>query len=386
MGCGSPQALVQGVLDKALELEPFDFILYSGDFQRHNPEEATDDVWGNLQGILEIVRGEMAARFGQRVMMIPSLVMGNNDFIPDYYVNVTSDVPYSYNRSGPGQDPNPYLERVAALWRPYLSKEEYGSFAHGGYLARDLRPGLTLLVLNTVIYSSNAWGPSAGHDPFGQLQWLRSRLDAARSAGARAFVHAHIPPIYDSYAVQPMMQPEYVDALLKVFVDYQDVLVAHLFGHLHSNEMRAVPGLRDDGPPLLVHASTAPCYDNNPFLTEVQYEVNTKRPTDLTAHMAELGLSSAEGGLAWTKMFDSALQFFGMDALSNGEVKKLSARMRRDDALFSRYRDQWNKGVPQAPCRNVCRATQACLLSDGFARAAIDECVAAPIDQGRGHM
>ena len=137
---------------------------------------------------------------------------------------MSSDLPYSYDvTDSEARKPNPYLLKVAELWRPDLSAEEFGSFAHGGYLSRELQPGLTLLVLNTPVYSSHAWGPdlSALEDPFGQLAWLEAQLDAVRSAGAAAYIHGHIPPVYDSYGPAPMMKPKYTAKLLGIFSKYR---------------------------------------------------------------------------------------------------------------------------------------------------------------------
>lgn len=69
---------------------PFDFILYSGDSQRHDMGEATNDTWAGLASVLNTTRELMAAAFpGTAVQMLPSPVMGNNDFVPDYSVDAS---------------------------------------------------------------------------------------------------------------------------------------------------------------------------------------------------------------------------------------------------------------------------------------------------------
>ena len=134
----------------------------------------------------------------------------------------------------------------------------------------------------------------------------------------------------------------------------------------------------DDSPPLLIHASTAPCYNNAPFVSRVTFDPSTKRPLDLEANAANLTLPAVMAGdspLEWTRLFDSAVEFFGMESLTNSEVRRLAARMQSEDLLYSRYRDSWMYGVPQKPCEGRCRATQACLVSDGYEKESIDSCV-----------
>jgi hypothetical protein len=372
MGCGSPPALVEEVLSRGATLGPLDFILYSGDYQRHDVDQVTDDLWGVLRGILAETRDMMASAFPDAsLVMLPSVLMGNNDFIPDYFVNVTSERPWKPDAGFP---PNPYLSKVAQLWEEHLEPEEFGSFSYGGYLVRTLSPRLSLLVLNTVVYSPH--GTTTATDPFGQFAWARLQLQNARATGSVVFVHGHIPPIYDSWGPSPMMKPHFIARFLTLFAEFEDVIAAHLFGHLHSNELRAVPDLPADSPPLIIQASVAPCYNNQPFLTLATYDVagGSQRVTDLSAQYVDLAASDTEGGARWVPLFDSVLHYLALPSLTNGAVLRLATEMASNDRLWSRYRDAWYKGVPQDSCQAACRATFACLLSDGFAMNNLQRC------------
>ena len=83
--------LVKAALEKAAEESSRDgaeFVLYSGDYQRHSVERVTDDLWGTFESVVVTVRDLFSETFGNgKVHMVPTILMGNNDFIPDYFVN-----------------------------------------------------------------------------------------------------------------------------------------------------------------------------------------------------------------------------------------------------------------------------------------------------------
>uniref|UniRef100_A0A061QYR5 Calcineurin-like phosphoesterase domain-containing protein n=1 Tax=Tetraselmis sp. GSL018 TaxID=582737 RepID=A0A061QYR5_9CHLO len=378
-GCGSPLALVESVVGEASRIATVDFILYSGDYQRHDVAAATDKPWQLLSEVISTVRGVFERHFpNASAVLVPSVVMGNNDFIPDYFVNVTTQNAYRGDDDS-SYVPNEYLAHVAELWEAHLSEQEAKSFSHGGYLCRRLAEGFYLLVLNTVVYSSKAWGPNTGSDPFGQLRWLRRLLLSLRDQGAVAYIHGHIPPILDSYAASPMMKPEFAEALNYLFAEFEDVIAAHLFGHLHSNEMRVLPGVSGSGAPLLVQGSTAPCYSSNPFFSVAEYDARTSRVLDFSTYMVDLRGSTTEpaDGPAAARVFPSARRFFGLGEITNAEVRALAARLGRNDSVWERYRDVWYKGLPQPPCEGGCRGRFACLVSDGYSQQALDSCLLA---------
>ena len=72
-----------------------EFLLYSGDYQRHSVEKVTDDLWETFENVVVTVRNLFSETFGNgKVHMVPTILMGNNDFIPDYFVNgETQSVP-----------------------------------------------------------------------------------------------------------------------------------------------------------------------------------------------------------------------------------------------------------------------------------------------------
>ena len=114
--------------------------------------------------------------------MLP--VVGNNDVYPDYNMDV-SDVTQT-------------LAQLAQSWAPLLqSDEERSTVARGGFLQREVAPGLIVASLNTLLYSRN--GNSHGQaDPLGQFAWLSTVLQNASQAHKTVYIAGHIPPIIDA--------------------------------------------------------------------------------------------------------------------------------------------------------------------------------------------
>ncbi|CAE7318037.1 sgmC [Symbiodinium pilosum] len=203
--------------------------------------------------------------------------MGNNDYFPNYNVSLE-----------PG---SPWQEYVASLYarEGVLSGEQLRTFAAGGFYAASPRPGLKLIVLNTVAWSQKVldWGgapkrhvhhhkdaseaslyqgpdaPLPGSDtsgwhwdedvaskkifvscdarpadPFGQLSWARTELEAARNAGERVIVAGHVPP--GNKVGDNNFCKKHLDDFQRLTQDFAEIIEVQLYGDHSNDEFRMV--------------------------------------------------------------------------------------------------------------------------------------------------
>ena len=162
--------------------------------------------------------------------------------------------------------------------------------------------GLTLISINTVPYSSKCTpAPSCGgSDPYGQFAWLRLQLDVVRASGRHAYLVGHIPPVLDSYfsvgsTPNELWTEAHQQAFYAVVEEYNDVIVAQLFGHLHTNEFRLpLRGARMSSA-ILLHSAVTPVYGNNPTFSVVEYDNVTGALLDQQVGPIQTGAEGRRG-------------------------------------------------------------------------------------------
>jgi hypothetical protein len=186
-GCDAPFALIEECLkhmssssatDFHAESDA-DFILVTGDFSRHGTEHldnAIEETTNILSKLGEAIQGV----FPKSVHVLPSV--GNNDVFPDYYLNLEE-----------AGDSNPILNiSVQGFKRFFVSQEEIDTFTHGGYFRRDVSARITILNLNTVMYSVNHQPDQTSmEDPMGQFYWMEQQLQRAAASGRVVYIVGH---------------------------------------------------------------------------------------------------------------------------------------------------------------------------------------------------
>jgi sphingomyelin phosphodiesterase acid-like 3 len=287
-GCDSPPALVLGAIDAARREFKVDgeengpsFVIVTGDAVRHgidqlfasgrNFEEGSesrvenDDNDNNSSSAMD---GAAIASYHDEAMIEAGKVMGtvasylrtafpnatvviclgNNDVVPDYYLELYEDKERREDGHGNGDDGGmPTPQNAGMLGVLYdalvgddvdedgtsssiLTYEDMSTFLRGGYYHRTFHDGsLIVLSLNTVLYSS-FHGPMMHRnvdDPGGQFEWMRTTLDDCRrrrrqmssssvaaaaedGIGCSAMIVGHVPPAMGSYRHQQLWKEGYI--------------------------------------------------------------------------------------------------------------------------------------------------------------------------------
>ena len=420
-GCDSSGDLVLSTIINAAQVLPRpDFILYTGDGTRHSvkavatkDENATAIVHESIGFFFDAIHEYFP---DVPIVSLPVLDLGNNDFKDDYMLEITSTDPCMIGDNGSlPKATNPWLEDMVNRFPfLFLNDEEASVFACGGYLFREIAEDLYIIVLNTVIWSNelnthhdntvdiktkNQYEKDIKFDPFGQHQWLENILEKLRSNKKKVYITGHIPPMVMSYPPAlgiNLMYETHVHRFYNLVSQYNDVISGHFFGHVHSNEIRHLPPsiLPENHPPMFISGSISPCYFTTPFFHIVEYDKGeSKFPIDFATYNADLDNLTTielEGSkyVQFSKLFPSFLKHFNINAFTNSEIRKLSGDFllgdfalnpimeqngtdmndvyAKNDELWSKYWNNWHKGLEQPPYYDEFRLKEVCVLACGF--------------------
>nr|CEL68947.1 TPA: Acid sphingomyelinase-like phosphodiesterase 3b [Neospora caninum Liverpool] len=181
-------------------------------------------------------------------------VVGNNDLPRDYHVPETL---------------NKWSVALYKLWRPILppDPETKETFERGLFYRTHLtaRPSVRVLCLNTVFYSRFAWEKATealirsgqthekldetdlleGSDPAGQFAWMQKELEDARDNQEQVLLVGHVPPgvsVHFWTLLEHVQQwrDEYLERYRTLVLRYSDVILAHLYGHVHADTVRVI--------------------------------------------------------------------------------------------------------------------------------------------------
>jgi len=373
-GCDAPTLLVEQTLDHAQSVvasETIDFILMTGDFVRHG-NELLENPLQLTREISETVLNMITTRFPG----VPILVsVGNNDFTPDYYIDV----------EGP-TDNNTMLELVTnAFNTTFQTEEEVSSFREGARYARNVSDTLTIISINTIIYSvEHSPEQETIEDPFGQFRWLKTQLEVAKSAGRKAWIVGHIAPTIGSYAHDNLWHVPYVDRYLDTIKDYFPIVICgQLFGHLHTDEFRLARDDSDDSNggsgllgkqyPLYIASSFTSIYGSNPSFRLVQYETDTGNLLDYDTYYFDQTTTKVPPDWIKAPSFRESFNIPDMSASSLDSIINQLAAAQATTGEESTSGSIWNTFIARqsihappelGPCEDrICRKEWICTLS-----------------------
>jgi sphingomyelin phosphodiesterase acid-like 3 len=218
--------------------------------------------------------------------------VGNNDVVPDYYLELKEENSALGNLSLSVEDAGMLgvlydaLNDNSTKNSAILTRDDEWTFLRGGYYSRMLHDGkLIILSLNTVLFASYYEPePSYEDDPGKQFLWMKKMLGYAKERKCQVIIIGHIPPTIGSFRHNQFWKDDYIKTYYTLIEGFDDVVIAQLFGHLHSDEFRVgdlsmtqlnsdtethmIPSLSS---PLLLGPSVTPIHGNHPAFRLVKY-------------------------------------------------------------------------------------------------------------------
>mmetsp|Transcript_5485 Transcript_5485/g.8363 ORF Transcript_5485/g.8363 Transcript_5485/m.8363 type:complete len:511 (+) Transcript_5485:118-1650(+) len=359
--CDASEELIRSAATSAVSMFPnSDFVVVTGDFSRHgtdqlkNPVQELGEILAKITKILHDVfdsdRDEEKS-----LSIIPTL--GNNDFTPDYYINIT-------------ERPNALLAVAAdAFSGTLISQSEEETFREGGYLSRNVSDTLTILSINTLVYC-NFHEPEQFdiEDPFDQFSWLEIQLSMARLASRRVYIVGHIPPAIGSYKKEQYWAEGYRRRFTRlVSGQYADVVAAQMYGHQHSDEFRAFPYQQEDDGVVILAPSITPLFGNNPSFRAVTYD-DRARILDYVTYYTDL--SEVSQSLSWKKLY-SFIEQYNVSDVSVQSFRKIldsitdAAENGDDNPTLEKVLRYQHVDTGHNTCVGRCQFEWVCVLQAG---------------------
>ncbi|KAH9491721.1 Acid sphingomyelinase-like phosphodiesterase 3a [Bulinus truncatus] len=293
--CDSPWSLVQDSVENMAKIKgQVDFVLWTGDNVAHiSDAHMSLDINVNL---LSNITSILSSNF-PGTPFYPTL--GNHDYFPS-------------DQAGDGGE---FYRRVADLWKDWIiDPVQIELFKRGGYYTRLINPKLRVLALNTVLYLSGDKLTANMSDPVGQFQWMDSVLNASRVANEKVIITGHVPPTFMVPAMFDWFHPSFHQPYVDLMTKYSDVIVAHHYGHDHSDSFKILQ--RSDGSgatPVFIAPSITPWRykiptetgdPHNPGIRLVEYDRETGRHLNYYQYYINLTDSNASGSTHWTELYD----------------------------------------------------------------------------------
>lgn len=331
LACNAPKTLVDSIMDamKRVEQKP-DFILSLGDHAAHGIVDVVNvNTTGQVINAIRVVSEKFMETFPDSPVFP---VLGNADVPNQNYIMPTGSV---------GQD---WLRKIWDQWEPLVTcrncsntvkqqlevdVSEFVSSGIGYYSVNKIpnTPGVRILALNTLLYTSNDHSGDASRQKLGenQLIWLDTQLHKASEAGDKVIIIGHIPPGIQPRDQAPQWKDNWAVRIVSIFEKYSDVIISQFYGHFHFETFKLY--ISNSGEKLVSSAIIAPSgtpfFSNNPGFLNAFLDKEKKRLLDYNNYYLDLQhLESSEWRLSYN--FRTAYQ---LDDITTESLQKLHEKM-----------------------------------------------------------
>jgi hypothetical protein len=338
--------LLKSALSAAAAQNPFDFVIASGDYLRHDFQSAFVSAGGAPSQFptfatkaAVFVVDTIQATFGVPVY----LALGNDDSTCGDY------------RMAPG---NAFLAALADSLQVLAHNPEAATaFRTAGFyeLPHPTLPDQEILVLNSVLWSpSYSNCGSDGSDPgSAEIMWLSWKLYEAKILGNKVILVMHIPPGVDAYSasrggnctsVTQFWLDRYFSQFLNLMQSYGDTVQIALAGHTHMDDFRVL-GTCGITPSVVfrITPSISPIFGNNPAFSVLHYSVRTGAVFDIATYCMDLANGGNNPQWALEYRFSTA---YGYSAFTPANLEALAASIRADPNVRQTYAGYYAASAP----------------------------------------
>lgn len=198
-------------------------------------------------------------------------VLGNNDtLVGDYQLQPNGKA----------------LRDIATLWAPLIhSAKNHDAFLRyfpkAGYyeVTPTAMPDISIFALDSVIFSPKSRGKNVDAASTQELDWLQSRLSAAKASHHKVFLAMHIPMSIDVYFTSHfrlftffyLWRTEVVKAYQALITENASIIAGIFSGHIHSTWFQWWDLGEDRTMALAGTGSISPVFGNQPSFNVYTY-------------------------------------------------------------------------------------------------------------------
>lgn len=276
---------------------------------------------------------------------------------------------------------------LADEWARWLPADAVNSVKNYGAYTASPAPGFRIISLNTnFCYTMNfyLYGALKDYDPFGELKWFISQLQAAEDAGERVWVIGHVSPSQTD-CIQNWSALYY-----QVVQRYSPHVIAEqFFGHSHYDEFAISygPGAKNAQNAILtswIAPSVSPYTDLNPGFRLYKVDTGNWNVYDSNTYVADLSKAAtwdATGATPDWHLEYSAREAYGAHVpiaadqpLSPAWWHNVTNAFESNDAAFQKY---WTYRGKSANRMAACTTNTSCpkeMICDMRAGKSTDTC------------
>jgi hypothetical protein len=357
--------LLQSALDQMQKTLPHPaFIMITGDLLAHNfpdtfakamHDKDREHYRAFVRKTVDFLALEFRQRFGNTQLL---LAIGNNDEeCGNYSIHPhgmflidTADLARDLARADDG---------FVASWK-----------ALGSYnIPLPTVPGVRILVLNTVFFSSKYHAASfqdgcASVPPTGGpalLTWLESSLSQAKQANEKVWLVFHIPPGIDGFstiqkylslthgapaptthvcskAIVPMWVPTWTAQFDDLLEKYQGTVIATLAGHTHADDFRLLNTTGTNPLFIVINPPMSPIYGQNPAFRVASFTPDGMLADQTTYYLTNLDHASRNNAGQWEKEYTFSKEW-KKPLLDAASLKSIYSQIQSDE----KARNLWFK-------------------------------------------
>lgn len=288
---------------KAVEAENAQFVIVLGDFlghtyyrlyKKYSSDKSIVGYRSFVRKTLEFMTSEFAEAFPTLDVYV---TVGNNDsYQGDYHCECNGA----------------FFNDAKNTWATLIKNKNnrlamQREFPQGGYYAVDIpkQPLLKLIVLNSVIFSTNARGKNVNQAADDELKWLHQQLESVKTKQQKAFIVMHIPMGTDMYAtfrirffrLMELWKTAYTERFQAELQMYSAQIAGIFAGHLHSDWYQSLTYNQNEIP-MTGTTSVSPIFGNNPGFKIYSYNLESKQLKDFALYYYPLN-----GDKIWAKEY-----------------------------------------------------------------------------------
>jgi predicted phosphodiesterase len=345
--------LFHSAMSAAAHQEPFDFVIVSGDYLRHN--------FVNAFANERQPQGEFP-EFATKTALFVLETIQTTFNVPVYFALGNEDSACNdYGVAAGGM----FLKALAGSLRVLADNPEAAAdFSAGGFY--DL-PHPTLLNVEIIVLNSILWSPlyfncqSDGSDPgSAEIKWLSAKLYQAKSSARKVILVMHIPPGLDAYkcskgakskSTTSFWRDVYLSQFAGLMQSYGDIVQIALAGHTHMDDFRILTTSEPSrSVAFRITPSISPLFGNNPAFSVLHYSPSTGEISDTTQYYLDLGGSPATVQWTFEYRFPSV---YGYNALTPSNFEALAVSIRNDPTVRQTFSGYYAASAPSPLSTNA---------------------------------
>ncbi|XP_055937861.1 acid sphingomyelinase-like phosphodiesterase 3b [Argiope bruennichi] len=366
--CDSPQYLINATILSMKQIHPTpDFIIWTGDNLPHT--EKFDPGWDITFEAIRNTTLLLSSTF-PNVLILPSI--GNHDSFPPNILPADNTSNNIYKG---------YLEK--GRWKDLINESEWSTFVKGGYYSHLVKPGLRIISLNTILWYEPNNLTAKISDPANQFQWLEGILKNSSKLSEKVYIIGHVPPGFYNRGFPgqkcgPTFHLPHLESYLKILLNYSQVIVGQLYGHLHVDMFQVYQYNTGvfKGSSLLA-SSVTPWHSNkqdnvsipvNPSVRLIHYSRTDARLLEFDQYYLNLTKANnmSETPKENTNVYEllySFAKFYGVPDLSTESLVQVYETLKRNKTVFDSFFTFLSAAERTVDCDSDCEVAQLCSIS-----------------------